>query len=460
MKFLSFKKRQVDDTNLSGVMQKYITGLNLGWQWGDNSSFEKLLSETDYKKAYYNNPLIWHGINKKARDLLFYGFEIDSPLDDVDVPDNLEKELDDFLRDKKILYIINRCIKDTYTCGDGWFEYNCSGSKDPMQPLSGSLNGIKYVNPDSMVGYKLDKDQLFVEYWIYKQGSKRIPIHYTRLEHFAFHLNGDDPFGMSIIEIASRAVKALINATKSLDDNLQMFGHPFPVIKTTDNTNKKQVEDAYNALQALAKKELKVGFAGFKDSMFDLLNPSVPNPEQTLQHFYIEIAAALEMPMLLLTGSQMSKLTGNEIELNDYYKGINSVQEIFLSPVFNKIFKFLIGDRWQYQIYWNPLFVDETSEIENKSILMEKVGMLYTSGIVDVGEARQLLREYDINIPENMELDNAEENMEEEEETIPAPVVEEEKTKLFIRKPTEEELIIAKKQRILGEKLIREGAAK
>jgi hypothetical protein len=457
MNFPFFKKRIVDDTNISGVMQKYITGLNIGWQWGDNGNFEKMLSDVDCERAYNNCPIAKRGIRKTVRDMLFYGFKIDSPLDNVDVPDNLENELMTFIVKKRILYKISRCLKEALWEGNGWFEYNCSGSKDPMQPLTGKLNDIKYVNTKSIVGYKLDKDKQFVEYWIYKQAHKKILIHHTRLEHFGFEEKGDDPFCMSVFEVANRTVKALINATGSLDDNMQMFSHGFPTINTPDNQNKKLVDEGWNALNLLAKKQLKVGFAGFKDTKFGIINPENPSPEQTLNHFYIELAAALDMPMLLLIGSQMSKLTGNEIELNDYYKNIASMQEIYLTPVFDKIFTLLIGDRWSYQIYWNPLFVDEISEITNKTMLMEKISMLYTSGIVDVGEARQLLREYDINVPENQELDNPDEEEPEPVKEIPSV---EEKTKIHIRKPTTEELEIARKQRELGERLIREGAAK
>jgi hypothetical protein len=71
---------------------------------------------------------------------------------------------------------------------------------------------------------------------------------------------------------------------------------------------------------------------------------------------------------------------------------------------------------------------------------------LYTYGIVNVDEARQLLREYDVNIPENELLDQPESDENNIEET---PIVE---GKNHVRKPTDEEIQIAQRLRELGEK--------
>jgi len=159
---------------------------------------------------------------------------------------------------------------------------------------------------------------------------------------------------------------------------------------------------------------------------------------------------------MFLIGEQKGKLTGSKVELADYYKSILSNQQIYLSPIYHKMFQLLLGDSWKYEIYWNPLYVDDETEIKNKTLLMEKIGELYSKhSLIDIIEARQLLRENDINIPENGELDEPEEDEDAGDEDDGETGEEWE-----IRKPTALELEIARKQRILGKKLIDEGAAK
>ena len=347
--------------------------------------------------------------------------------------------------------------------GNGWFEYVCMGNKDPMQPLSGKLYDIQYINPSMITGYKLNKDKTDVEYWKYRNGAKTIWIHVSRIGHIGFYYDGDDPFSMSPLEVANLSIKADNDATAALGSNLVLFGHPFPVIKTTDNVNKKQVDDAYKLLEQMKKKNLEIGFAGFKDTTFDLLNPDHPSPKDALYHFYIHLAAAMDMPMMFLIGEQTGQLSGNEVELNDYYKSISAQQEIYLSPIIHNILKLLLGESWRYEIYWNPLFVDEKTELENMTTIMKAVGEMYSlHGLIDVVEARQMLREHDINIPEDGMLDEPE-PMNEPVQNEPDDAEEEQpenKPEIKVRRPTQDELAIARKQRELGEKLIREGAAK
>jgi hypothetical protein len=413
LKFWKKDVKEIDYTNTISNAMNRVTGVNTGWQWGFNR-FELELKTADLDRAYYNNPIVFKGINKKARDMIFSGFEIDCPLDGVDIPEKTEQDIKDFLNKQQIEKKMFETVREALYRRDGWFEYVCAGNKDPKLPLNGKLLDIVKVDTKTITGWKYKEDEKgnkkgIVEYWIQTINGKKTLIHASRLEHIQFFPQPDGEFGMSATEIASRAIAADNNATKALGDNLDMFGHPFPTINTTDNVNIKQVDDAYKALGKLKKKGLKVGFAGLKDTKFGLLNPANPSPEPSLKHFYIELAAALEMPMLLLTGSQMSKLTGNEIELDDYYKSIKSYQNIYLSPVFNKMFVMLLGENvWKdnYNIEWNQLYTNEESEISNKTKVMKEIGELYSKhGLVDIVEGRQLLREYGIEIPEGNPLD-------------------------------------------------------
>jgi len=435
---------------------KYITSMKTGWQWG-SQILDDALTKEDREKAY-RTPIIFKGINKKARDMIYNGFKIDSPIDGEDVPEKLEDTINQFLNEKQITKIVHKCLLDALKHGNGWFEWNCSGNKEPSQELDGQLNDIRYIDPSLIIGYILNEDKTAVEYWKYKNKGQRYNIHVSRLAHFGFYYTGDNPFSISPLEVARKTIKAASNTTEALGQNMSLFGHPFMVINTTDNTNKKQVDDAFKTLHKLRKKELKVGFAGYKDTKFDMLNPASPRAEGALNHFYVELAAALEMPMMLLIGEQKGKLTGSEVELNDYYKSIEGNQNIMLSPIFHKMFKLLLGEEsWQYEIYWNPLYVDEKSEVEIKTKLMKEIGELYSKhGLLEVYEARQLLREHNINIPENSDLDEPEPTDDEIETTEIEELEEPETQKYTLSKPTDWQLSQAKKLKQIGKEIIEE----
>lgn len=460
---LGFKKIQQANNDRYTSKDHFLTHTGVkSWLWGQNV-FEKTLTQTDKKRAYYGNEIVFKGINKKARDLISGGFIIDSPIDGEDVPEQTENTIQTFLTEKQIIRKLHQCIITALWNGDTWFEWNCKGNKDPESPLTGTLYDIRMINPACITKYKLNEERTDVEYWYYKNGENQYWIHASRLENIYFNPNDDSsPYHLSCLEVANRAIKADNEATNSLNGNLTLFGHPFPVINTTDNNNVKQVDEAFKVLEKLKKKELKTGFAGFKDTKFGLLNPASPSPKDTLDHFYVHLAAALEIPMMFLVGEQTGKMTGNEIELYDYYKAIEAQQKVILSPILHKMFTLLLGTAWKYEIYWNPLFVDEKTEVENKTKLMEKIGDLYSKHqLIDIMEARQLLREHDIGIPEGGELDEPELD---DEEPIDTPIQEERppeepqhsKKPLFVRKLTPMESKLAEKQRKLGEKILKE----
>ncbi len=459
-KFLRRNKtiEQKETVRSSADIMRGITWNQTSWLWG--LTFQENLTAEDKKRAYYGNEIIFKGVNKRSRDLIYNWFEIDSPIDGETIPENITNQLNDFITRNQVKRKLTQAVKDALIYGNGWIEYICAGSKEPQQPLNGKLIDIRCIDPTQIIGYQLNKNKTEVEYWKYKNGIQTIMIHSSRIGHIGFYYDGDNPFSISPLEVACKSIKADNDATTSLDDNLIMFGHPFPTINTSDNVNQKKVDDAFKVLEQIKKRELKVGFAGFKDTLFQLLNPASPSPHDALYHFYIHLSAAMDMPMMFLIGEKAGQLTGNEIELGDYYKSIEAQQKLFISPLINQMFNLLIGESiWRYEVYWNPLFVDEKTEIANKTLLMNTIGQLYSLyGLVDVMEARQMLREYDINIPEDGMLDEPE-PIEPEPEPEPTPD-EIEPNEVTTRKPTRQEMAIARKQRALGERLIKEGAAK
>ena len=181
--FPLFKKKAETPTTMNAMQR--VTGIKTGWRWGFDS-FKLDLTTTDNKKAFYSDPIIWRGINKKARDLLFEGFKIDSPIDEIEVPNELEREILQFLTEKHVLRKMHQAIVEClYSGRNGWLEYVCAGNKEPEQPLNGKLVDVAYVNCETITGFEFDEDNTFVEYWKTntknKNTGKYIKIHYSRL---------------------------------------------------------------------------------------------------------------------------------------------------------------------------------------------------------------------------------------------------------------------------------------
>ncbi len=458
------KKTPITRETTAGMMDSMqrVTARKTTWQWGDKNPFIAQLTKTDLKKYYWGNEIVFHGFNKKARDLTFDWFEADNPEDGETIPESIEKQINQFVKEKQVKLKTHTAVLDSLKTGNGWIEYICEDTgnwiptenglvKDSTKPIKGKLLDIAVVNPDTIIDSKLDETETFVEYWIQKIGTNKIPIHHTRLYQFAFYRDGDKPFGISPLEVCRSSIKADNETLEASAKNYDLFGSPLLTVNTTDNQNRKQVDDAFDTLGRFKRKLIRVGLAGFKDTKFGLLNPGSPNLLFGVNNFYVHLAAALEIPMMLLIGEQKGKLTGSEVELNDYYKSIAATQTLHITPFINNMFKLLLGS-WENEIQWNPLFVDEKTDIANKALIIDKFGDLYSKhGGINIIEFRQLLREHGIPIPEDGELDELEE-AEPEPEPAPMPSNEDEDdTKSFrYHYATDEEKKIADELRKLG----------
>jgi len=441
-----------------------LTGIAINeWEWGNPESQNKILTADDKEAAYKSSPKLFHGINKRARDIVYSDFKIINPDEGKDVPDKIKKIVAAFIKEHDINNKIYHAVQEAFWNGTGWLEWVCSYTDDPKTKLSGKLMDVVYVNTKTMVGEKYNK-YMKPEFFIQKIGLKRQPIHASRLQPIVFYPSGNSSFGIGLPQIAQRVIKADNDATKAMGDNLIMFGHPFPVINTRDNQNEKAIDQGWDILNKLRKKDLKVGFVGFKDDKFQMLNPESPNPDAILNHFYIEFAASLEIPLQLLIGSEMSKLTGNEMELADYYKSVETYQYTVLSPIYNHLCKLLLGDEWVYDFQWESVYTDDEMQNNINVAYMNAVGTAYNDkGLIELPEARQLLRDFGINIPRDGDLDKPEDT--DISELPPIPIQQEDskqksQSQVKIRELTVEEKAVAKKQRELGEKLIKEGAAR
>ena len=105
------------------------------------------------------------------------------------------------------------------------------------------------------------------------------------------------------------------------------------------------------------------------------------------------------MPTHILTGIQIGKVTGAEIGTGDYVKDLKDDQELDYNPLLEHLYSMLLkahGRSWNnYEIIWNPIYIDELSEAD---ILEKRVraaemalnGIRGAGGLIDMEEARRI----------------------------------------------------------------------
>jgi len=434
-------------------------------QWG------KQINAEDCLNVYRKETLVFKGINKKSRNLFRKWCEADSPIDGETIPDNILDKVKEFDKKSKIVSKFITDYKNMCIFKDSFIELATIENIEPNgvgleKPIGKGLENIYNIDPRSMERYTVKNEEAKkinniqtpiedVEYYIQKQGrgKPRLLIHPSRIIHNTEFTLADGDFGVTCpIEVAYRVATSKYNADWALGEILWRFGKPFPVVNI-DKGSSKEIEEVFSALGKLSPKS---GFVGDERYHFGILTPSgVVQPAEFMESFYIGLAAALEMPLMMLIGVQKGQLTGSEQDRADYYEDLMCIRENLYTPALNRIYSQLLGS-WDYQIYWNPDYVDEKSESEIRKNNAETLKILYFDmGIIDDVTARQMARELDINVPEEEKLPVEEEPLEEEPEIQPElPFA---KTRnVEIRKPTKEELAIAEKQRELGRRILEE----
>ena len=462
--FTKLTKKQTNNkptTNLARAITKGMRRAYSNYMEGQKQT-SKNLSDDDKLYIYTHDPITWKGINKKSRNLFNKWFEVDSPIDGEDIPEPIETRVQEFNQNSSLKRKMMQNCVNMLVQGNGYLELQCLEPEDigletELSPQA-ELIDIAVIDPRTIKQDRVKNEQADkinniqtplpdVEYFVQRQGRGKpnLLVHPSRIIHTSIYNFGDSSYGISPIEVAFKVANSKINSDWALGEILFRFGKPFLVCNIEDGTD----EDIEEVFSALGKLNPKTGFAGTNKYKFQILNPSgVIHPKEFVDAFYTNLACALEMPLMILLGVQKGAVTGSEVDLSDYYNDLASIQETVMTPVLNRIYTQLFGV-WDYEVFWNIIFVDEKTKAEQTKIYAEVIKILYSdSGIIDDITARQMCREWDIPIPEEHELDIVEEPI----GNIPIVEIEPPFEEAKIRKPTQEELEFAERMRSLGEK--------
>ncbi len=436
--------------------------------------FSKKLTVEECIKAGEQCPLFMKGARKKAKDSIRAWHKIEHK-DKTKKPFAIDLlYIDNFVRRNNLKRIWERLRVASFLTGDGYllitYENDTKTKIDdeptPNQsPYKVSLIPSQYIKE---IGYHPERPEFkkkFVKHFHYQNQDIEYWIHPDRI----IQMTCDEiwgPFGNSKINLLRNIIKSSVNVDIATGEILAWFAHGLLDIKDEDM----QKEDL-----KIWKQTVNEHPSAYihKDGDIKALEPKAIDPKPFYDYLILSIAAAYYMPTHILTGIQVGRVTGAEIGTGDYLKDCKDDQELVYTPLLNRLYELILkgkGRSWKnYEIVWNPIYIDELSEAE---ILYKRVqaadlafnGARGAGGFINMEEARRIFSEGQIEIDPKKEIEVKEPQQQEPQEK-PENTEKKKKeeidlqkynldaaTKIMIKKKKEQ----AEKERRLGEEILRE----
>ena len=424
--FRNKKEFQVGQLGEVGVLIQNMQ--NQVSETSDTSSFQQdqrtmrqFVTNAIKESVYFFEPLTYSGINKTANRMFMNWFELDTEKQGESIDESLREDLMDFYKKIHLKAKLMRVCVDSMVYGNGFLELVAGNGvqerNTPILPQSG-LKDVVIADPLFIQPRVEWINQSTNEFYYIEQtpNSGARQIHNSRIIHIPWAQLGTMRFGRGVIEIAIRSVLAKLNMDWALGEVIYRHGKPFIVLKTT-GAGTKELEKAYKVLQNINP---RTHFAGTDRHTFEMLNPSVVDPEPFALFYYHNLAAACEMPQMEFLGAQSGQMTGSEVDKVGWYANLKAKQESKFSDVIHTINNQYLKGNWKDEVFWNEIYIDEKSQAEIHKIMADTVKVLYydSSLMTDI-EARQQCRDLGIPFPEDDSEFIAEEEAKPEPQTMP-----------------------------------------
>ncbi len=409
--------------HITNVGEKYIWGLSANddegtdskvkrigsnQESGNQSSGDKVLPEL-LRRIVITEPLVKKAIFKKNRDTFKNWFTVKDENGNI-IKDSDYKIIHAF--DKKTLFpsILFQAGVSSNMYGTGFIEkiYNEKKNTNSMSPITSrkKIYDLEILDSENILERKRnpnnDKDETL--YPTYKKGrSEEKLIHPSRLEVARIDKLPYSYFGISTVRVLWNILKSKMNADVSSGELLEWYGRGMYDLEIEGMTPEDETA-AKN--QVMKHPDYLIHDDKVKVSV---VNPTRIDPTPFYEYFYTNIAAALEMPKHMLTGSEIGNVTGSEVGTSAYYNDIENIQKLVFTPIIENIYKELFsayGKKWNYQIVWNPIFVDELSEAKILQTRSYSATQASNAGIVDISEARKMLNQGIVNLDTEKKMED------------------------------------------------------
>ena len=460
-------RRELEMTSLFDLGRKYIWGKTELQQSKVTRSLNKNLNIVENKSSNADpsmleaiackEPLVLKAIYKKNRDIFKNWFVI-RPVDEKDKIDPMVlKILKDF--DKKTnfpnkLYVSGVCAN---IYGTGFIEkiYNEHGNSKAMNPPgdNAKLVDLNLLSSKHITSRKKsDKKGDSILYPVFKKGfTDEVLIHPDRLSVVRTDWLPGNFFGISKVYVMMNILKSKMTADQASGDFVDW------VSKGITDVTIKGMQDEQEKSATKVLKSHPNTLIHDEDYSVAVHNPARIDLGSFFDYFYVNIAAGLEMPKHVLIGSETGNVTGSEVGISSYYGDVQNIQTLVFTPIIEDIYKEVLaahGKEWKYEIYWNPIFVDELSEAKILQTRAYSATQTVASNIISIPEARKMLNEGVV----KLDADKVPEVEKPPQPTTdpnvePQPVI---KPQSRIRPLTEFEKKMIEKYRKIGEEILKE----
>lgn len=394
--------------SLREYVRKYITGLNeeqtskvvstVAMQADSNLSRSDLspVKADMLRKIALREPMFFKATSKKNKDTLRNWFELKTVDKNVKIQNTVNLLIQNFEKRtnlKNKLFIAGMCAN---IYGTGFIERTFMESDSIKADVAPNPDakplGINLLNSEFITKkqkHPTKKDGLL--YWVYEENmadprfihpNRIIPVIIDSLPH--------SYFGISKVDILMNILHSKMDADVSSGEILSWFGHGI-----LDITINGMQDEQQQAMIKVAQKHPWF-YLHNEDYKLEVKNPNRIDPKPFYDYFFTNIASAFEMPTHMLTGEQLGNVTGSEIGVSEYYHDVENIQTLVFTPIIETIYKQLLssnGKRWNYNIDWNPIFVNELSEADILQKRSYSATANSAAGIISIPEARQILNE-------------------------------------------------------------------
>lgn len=351
------------------------------------------------RELAHQSPILMKGIRKKSLDSIRAWFKLETENGTMPITFD-EKALKAFEKRTNYKKKMYQAVVDAHIYGDGFlliqFDEKDTGTPLSAAPKEGSEPvGVIVISPEKItaINYTSDENRakdLF--HFVFDDGAgEKTNIHPDRIQHIIVEPTSHSKLGLSKIDLLRNTIKSKQHVDIAVGRILSWFSHGMLDIKAYDLSP----EEAKN-IKAVAKKHPSVWMHDPEDFEIDVIQPEAINPAPFMEFLIQNIASALIMPVHVLTGIVVGRVTGAEVGYSDYYRDIKDMQELIYTPLIEDLYRRIIearGRTWKYTLIWQTVYVDETGEAEIMVKRTEFVTKAIQAGVITIEEGRQMIND-------------------------------------------------------------------
>ena len=386
--------------------------LKAGNSWGvggnTKSSDDRTLTPDRRRELAYQSPIFMKGVRKKTMDSIRAWFKVETNNQSTPISAD-EKAIRAFEKRSNYKKKFAQAVVNAHIYGDGFLligfdnkDNGVSFDKEPnpkSEPRnikvldSRKITQVKYINSANR---KRD-----LTHYVYQTGQGEVLIHPDRIQHIKIDEDSSSKLGVSKIDILRNTIKSKKNVDIAVGKILSWFSHGLLDIKAKDID-----DDEIEKLTKVAATHPSSWVHDEEDFELEVIEPKAIQPEEFMNFLVLNIASVLVMPVHVLTGIQIGRVTGAEIGFADYYRDIKDIQDLIYTPLIEDLYKRIIESRgrvWKYELAWETVYVDELGEANIMEKRMEYVSKGIQAGVISVEEGRRMLNEGMVEIDINKE---------------------------------------------------------